>query len=149
MQAKCTRLRQCMERAKEEERGSKQTGGREGGREVEHDGPCDTGSATAGCYVSTPPALCPHRLSRLCVSPIPHPVAAAHFFFPATHMAPHMAASLSLTSSITLPPPLSLTRLHPLTSPGSHQPLLPVLSLSLSVYSSPIIFINRSLNAVQ
>lgn len=46
-------------------------------------------------------------------------------------MAPHMAASLA--PSMTLPPSLSLTLLHPLIAPqGSHQPLLPLLSLSLS-----------------
>lgn len=46
-------------------------------------------------------------------------------------MAPHMAASLA--PSMTLPPSLSLTLLHPLIAPqGSHQPLLPLLSLCLS-----------------
>lgn len=85
---------------------------KEGGRE--HDGPCDTGSATAGCYVSAPPALSPHRLSRLCFWPIPHPVAAAHFFSLSTHMAPHMAPSLppSRLRSLSHHPFLSLPSTH-------------------------------------
>lgn len=93
-------------------------GGRKEGRgEGEHDGPCDTGSATAGCYVSAPPALASHRLSRRCFWPIPHPVAAAHFFSLSTHMAPHMAASLHPSPSPLLSHHLFLslpsTHLHP------------------------------------
>lgn len=121
------------QRRKREAASGQRTKSRKGGREGERDGPRDAGSATAGCYVSAPPALSPHGLSRLRFSPIPHSAAAAHFFFaPSTHMAPHMAASLPppLPSSITLSPSLSLTLLHPLIAPqGSHQPLL---SLCLS-----------------
>lgn len=70
-------------------------------REGEHDGPRDSGSATAGCYVSAPPAPSPRRLSRLCFPPIPHPAAAAHFFFP-----------LRLTWLLTWPPPSLFPSLH-------------------------------------
>lgn len=65
-------------------------------REGEREAPRDSGSATAGCYVTAPPALSPHGLSRL--SPIPHPADAARFLPPPpSHMAPHMAPLLSLS----------------------------------------------------
>lgn len=118
---------------------------REGGREGEHDGPRDTGSATAGCYVSAPPALSPLIQSRVCFSPIPHPTAAAHFFFPSTHMAPHMAAS-SLPPSLACS--LSSTHLHPRGATNlyclcCHSVSLSLLLFCLSASPSLIIFINR------
>lgn len=120
--------------------------GREGGREGEHDGPCDTGSATAGCYVSAPPALASHRLSRLCFWPIPHPVATAHFFSPSTHMAPHMAASLP--PLLLCSPTISSSPSPPPTCVPGEPPTSAVFAVTLSVFClsafpSLIIFISR------
>lgn len=102
-------------------------------REGEREAPRDFGSATAGCYVTAPPALSPHGLSRL--SPILHPADAAWFLPPppSSHMPPHMAPLLSLPHSL----------LHPLIVPqGSHQPQLPKLSLCLS----PSVFLSVCLS---
>lgn len=59
------------------------------------------------------------------------------FPFPLTWLLTWLPPSLPpfLPSSIALPPSLPLPPLHPLATQGSHQPLLSLLSLSLSVSS--------------
>lgn len=121
--------------------------GREGGREGEHDGPCDTGSATAGCYVSAPPALASHRLSRLCFWPIPHPVAAAHFFFPFhSHGSSH--GCLPPSSPFLCSPTISSSPSPPPTCIPGEPPTSAVFAVTLSLFClsafpSLIIFICR------
>lgn len=151
-----------MEGAKEEERetaSGQKSESKEGGREGERDGPRDAGSATAGCYVSAPPALSPHGLSRLAslqsltLQPLPT------FFFPFhSHGSSHgcLLPSLppSFSRSLSLHLFLSLSSTHSLHPRGAtnlcclccHSVSLSFCFLSVCLSLSLIISINRFLS---